>query len=108
MDQSQAQPEGGSQSVDFFGDGALEDPADDALGYAPFATKLSDALLKLKPQSGLVLALYGSWGGGKSTMLNFVEKDLGKRAGIEPPIIVRFNPWWFSGQEDLARVSSKN
>jgi predicted KAP-like P-loop ATPase len=76
-------------------------PADDALGYAPFAAKLAEALIRLKPKSGLVLALYGSWGGGKSTMLNFVAKDLDSRPKDEQPIIIRFNPWWFSGQADL-------
>jgi hypothetical protein len=30
-------------TTDFFGAEALEDPADDALGYAPFAAKLADA-----------------------------------------------------------------
>ena len=51
-------------TTDFFGDEALEDPADDALGYAPFAAKLAEALIRLTPKSGLMLALYGSWGGG--------------------------------------------
>src|SRR5262249_1241259 len=55
-------------------------------------------------KSGLVLALYGSWGGGKSTMLNFVAKDLASRSKDQQPTIIRFNPWWFSGQEDLVGI----
>jgi predicted KAP-like P-loop ATPase len=88
-------------TTDFFGDEPLENPADDALGYAPFTAKVAEALISLKPKSGLVLALYGSWGGGKSTMLNFVAKNLDSRPKDEQPIIIRFNPWWFSGQETL-------
>jgi predicted KAP-like P-loop ATPase len=97
-------PDDNLPTTEFFGDEALEDPADDALDYKPFAAKLADALLKLKPKSGLVLALFGSWGGGKSTMLNFVAKDLGSRPKAQQPTIIRFNPWWFSGQEDLVSI----
>jgi hypothetical protein len=39
-------------TTEFFGDEALENRADDALGYAPFAEKLAEALIRLKPKSG--------------------------------------------------------
>ncbi|MBN1592309.1 MAG: hypothetical protein JW941_03545 [Candidatus Coatesbacteria bacterium] len=39
---------------------------------------------------------------GKSTVLNFVEHYLGRPPdGNTHPIVVRFNPWWFTGREDL-------
>jgi predicted KAP-like P-loop ATPase len=89
--------------VDVLGDSPLCDPSDgaDALGYAPFAKDLAMALATGSPKDGLVVALYGSWGAGKSTMLNFVERELEKAPN--PPAVVRFNPWWFSGQEALVQ-----
>ncbi len=83
-------------------DKPLIDPADDKLGYAPFAKHLSDAICNMMPPDGLVMAIYAPWGMGKSTVLEFVVYYL-KQRDEEQPIIVRFNPWWFSGQENLTR-----
>jgi predicted KAP-like P-loop ATPase len=84
-------------------DRALQDPEDDRLGYAPFAKQLARSLLRGCPADGLVVALYGAWGTGKSTALNFILHYLEADPDAEAPIVVRFNPWWFAGHEDLVR-----
>ncbi|QSG14361.1 KAP family P-loop NTPase fold protein [Halapricum desulfuricans] len=80
-------------------DSALDDPEEDQLGYADFAEKISNAIYSDIPSDEFVVGIYGQWGSGKSTIINFIEHEL--RQKDEPPIIVRFNPWWFSGQSDL-------
>ena len=50
---------------------------------------------------GLVVAIYGAWGLGKTTVLNFVEHYLHEDAS-DQFVVVRFNPWWFSGRVDIA------
>jgi predicted KAP-like P-loop ATPase len=55
------------------GDRPLTDPACDRLGYAPFAERLADAILRLPSDEGVVIALHGAWGSGKTTALNFVR-----------------------------------
>ena len=85
------------------GDKPLIDPKNDQLGYAQFAKHLAESIDKMVPTEGLVIAIYGQWGSGKTTMLNFVVHFLNQKSESERPIIVRFNPWWFSGQEDLTR-----
>jgi predicted KAP-like P-loop ATPase len=77
------------------------DPGSDRLGYAPFAKRLADSILRLSGAEGHVVALYGPWGFGKTTMLNYVRHYVSKGATTQQPIIVPFNPWWFSGSEDL-------
>lgn len=37
-------------------------------------------------------------------MLNYVRHYIGQEPKNAQPIIVTFNPWWFSGQENLARA----
>ena len=74
---------------------------EDLLGYYPFAETLAEGIYNCQPADGLVIALYGPWGTGKSTLLNFVQHALTKKE--KPITIVRFNPWWFSGREDLSR-----
>jgi KAP family P-loop domain len=46
-------------------------------------------------------AVYGEFGSGKSSMLNFIEECLRQDPGIAP-IIVRFNGWLPGSQESLA------
>ena len=85
-------------------DKPLSDPNDDLFGHAPFAKHLADAIRRQKGADGIVLALYGPWGSGKSTVLGYVLHYLKQAPESERPVVVPFNPWWFSGQENLARA----
>ncbi|MFU5658541.1 P-loop NTPase fold protein [Pseudomonas aeruginosa] len=80
------------------------DPKDDLFGHAPFAKSLADSICRYPGSDGLVLALYGPWGSGKSTVLSYVQHYLELPSPDEQPVLVKFNPWWFSGQENLARA----
>lgn len=77
---------------------------DDLFGHAPFAESLANSICRYPGNDGLVLALYGPWGSGKSTVLSYVRHFLEQSPEAERPVIVTFNPWWFSGQENLARA----
>lgn len=84
-------------------DNALTNPKADRLGYATFARYLADSICKMSFPEGFVIAVYGSWGSGKSTLLNFLVHYLKEKPEDEQPIIVPFNPWLFSGHEDITR-----
>jgi predicted KAP-like P-loop ATPase len=84
-------------------DKPLIDPQEDQLGYALFARHLAFSLTKMVPAEGFVVAIYGPWGSGKTTLLNFLFHFFKEAPVDEQPIIVPFNPWWFSGHEKLAK-----
>jgi predicted KAP-like P-loop ATPase len=84
-------------------DKPLIDPQDDQLGYAVFARHLASSLMRMVPIDGFVVAIYGPWGSGKTTLLNFLFHYFQQAAPDEQPIIVPFNPWWFSGHEKLGK-----
>lgn len=84
-------------------DKPLVDPKDDQLGYALFAKHLATSLTKMVPADGFVVAIYGPWGSGKTTLLNFLFHYFQQANPEEQPVIVPFNPWWFSGHEKLAK-----
>nr|WP_199332130.1 P-loop NTPase fold protein [Anabaena lutea] len=84
-------------------DNPLTNPKDDKLGYAFFAENLANSICKMSPPDGLVMAVYAPWGSGKSTLLNFIIHYLEQKPEDEQPTVVPFNPWWFSGQEDLTK-----
>lgn len=81
-------------------DTPLSDFDEDRLGYAEFAEDLATVLLDGTPDDEFVVGIHGQWGAGKSTVLSFVSSEIKERSE-DDPIIIEFNPWWFSGEEDL-------
>ncbi|MDZ8186305.1 MAG: P-loop NTPase fold protein [Nostoc sp. ChiSLP02] len=84
-------------------DSSLIDPEKDLLEYANFAKYLADSICKMTFPEGFVIAVYGAWNSGKSTLLNFVVRYLQQKPEEEQPIIVPFNPWLLSGHENITR-----
>ena len=56
----------------------------------------------------VVFALYGRFGEGKTTVLNFVDHLLKKSRSdsndSHSPVLIRFEPWIFSNSENLIRA----
>ena len=59
--------------VSISSDSPLTDPKDDVLGHAKYASHLAESILAMKPEDGLTIAINGSWGSGKSSVLNFIN-----------------------------------
>jgi predicted KAP-like P-loop ATPase len=81
-------------------DTALNDPSLDRLDRASFAHSISRSILNLPGDDSFAIGLCGQWGSGKTSLLNFVISDLESDSSASP-IILRFNPWWFSGRHQL-------
>lgn len=90
------------QHISIGSDIPQSDPAHDAYGYAPFSKRIADAIQKTPSPQGLVMAIHGVWGSGKSSLLNFVKHYLAELPEIGRPIVIDFNPWWFKNRDDLA------
>jgi predicted KAP-like P-loop ATPase len=86
----------------FGADRPLENPEDDRLGHAAFAARIAEAILALPAHQGFVVGIYGPWGSGKTSVLNFVRRALEGEAREGRPLVVRFDPWWFAGEGSLA------
>jgi len=81
-------------------DEPLKSPDQDKLGFAPFAKRIATIIKNMQVKESIVFAVYGEWGSGKTTFLNFLTYYLKDGNSIT---IVKFNPWWFSGKEKLIR-----
>jgi len=81
-----------------FTDEPLKSPDQDRLGFAPFAERIATIIKNMQVKESIVFAVCGKWGSGKTTFLNFLTHYLKENDSI---IIVQFNPWWFSGKENL-------
>jgi len=93
------------ETFKFADDAPRSDPwTQDDFGYRRFAQRLAQVVTQLDAPNGYVIGLHGAWGSGKTTALNFVRHfvDAENKKGQGQPIeMILFQPWIFSGQQDL-------
>jgi predicted KAP-like P-loop ATPase len=80
-------------------DRPLINPEQDDFQRAEFAKRLAHTLLAPSHTSSIVVGLYGKWGEGKSTVLNFIEHELQKTT--PKSIVIHLNPWRFPDESQL-------
>ncbi|MBR1277752.1 P-loop NTPase fold protein [Bradyrhizobium sp. AUGA SZCCT0283] len=83
-------------------DDSISEPSEDRFGIEPFAMTLAFGILQMVAPQGMVIALNGPWGSGKSSAVNLVRHHLADAVEAEEITIVDFACWWFRGEEELA------
>lgn len=64
---------------------------EDLLGRDVFAKRIAGAISEIQTDESIVLGLHGTWGSGKTSVINMVVEELGS---FDPDIlIVQFYPW---------------
>jgi predicted KAP-like P-loop ATPase len=84
----------------FVSDSPIADPALDRLGRFPFAKTIAASISSRQDPKSIVLGVHGAWGDGKSSVINFIERELKDSTDV---ICIRFNPWHFSDSDHLIR-----
>lgn len=79
-------------------DEPLSTDAPDLLRRRPFAKRVAQVIGERRDPAGLVVALYGPWGEGKTSVLRMIQKELDAWTDI---LVVEFNPWYFRDEEHL-------
>lgn len=77
---------------------------EDSLNRKEFAKNIGNGILKSKTTESFVIGLIGDWGSGKTSLVNMVIDHINDPTLYQPekkPIIVKFNPWNFSEQNQL-------
>ncbi len=65
---------------------------DDRFSRWTFSERVAEVISKRSDPSSIVIGLYGVWGDGKTSVLNFIENSL---SADENVICIKFNPWRF-------------
>lgn len=86
--------------MSIIGDNPIRTPVDDTLGRTKGARSFAVQVLSLDVSEGVVVGVLGPWGSGKTSFVNLARVHL-EEAGIP---ILDFNPWMFSGAEQLVEA----
>ena len=73
-------------------------PEDDLLGRAAAAEDFARQVLELDASEGAAVGVFGPWGSGKTSFVNLARAVFER----ERVPVLEFNPWLFSGAEELA------
>jgi predicted KAP-like P-loop ATPase len=89
----------------FDADRPIISSAQDRLNRTLFSKYLARCMLDHHNLESLVIGLYGSWGVGKTSIINMVLEELNFASSNmldeDKPIILSFSPWSYSGQNQL-------
>ena len=81
-----------------FSDLPINAPDEDQFGILPFVRSLARSVTQMLRPEGVVIAVNGPWGSGKSSAINLLKHEL---ATNDELVVISFNPWWFRGEEAL-------
>lgn len=87
-----------------YADAPILNPGEDLLGRTVFASKIADSILEWKSLDSLCVAINGSWGSGKTSLINLIQNSLQHEDGDRRALVFRFEPWLISNHEQLVSV----
>ena len=79
----------------FQNDSPIRSKNEDKLNRYDFSEKLGKSILQWTDDTSLVVALYGDWGSGKSSIINLTQEYIKKTTSTDRkrPIVFNFNPF---------------
>jgi predicted KAP-like P-loop ATPase len=88
-------------------DKPIQSYKEDILDRRYFANHLAQSILAYNDKESLVIGLFGKWGSGKSSIINMVTEYIQEIENKKPQshrsIIIPFNPWNFSQQDQIIK-----
>ncbi|SSO12250.1 KAP P-loop domain-containing protein [Acinetobacter nosocomialis] len=86
----------------FSADRPIHNMNEDLLGRAKFSENLAEAISNWNGKDSLVVALYGDWGTGKSSVKNMALTYM--KNITSKPMVIEFSPWEWAAQEKITKA----
>ena len=86
------------EQENYTADKPINEEKDDRFQRYPFSRRIADTIISRKSKESIVFGLFGAWGEGKSSVLNFINQELQKNEHI---IRINLNPWRYSDEDSL-------
>ncbi len=74
---------------------------DDTLRFGVLAEAISNQIIGNLEPEGTVYSIYGSWGAGKSSLINLIREKLEKKGSTKRIKISEFKCWWLKDEEKI-------
>ncbi|MCL6272255.1 KAP family NTPase [Sansalvadorimonas sp. 2012CJ34-2] len=85
-------------STNYSSDTPVSSKENDRFSRWSFSERVAQVIAKRTDPSCITVGLYGAWGDGKTSVLNFIETSLEDNEDV---ICINFNPWRFTSEENL-------
>lgn len=83
----------------FLADKPISEEKDDKFQRYNFSKRIAETIIHRTSSDSIVIGLYGAWGEGKTSVLNFIKQELNPH---HPSVIhFTFNPWRFTDEAAL-------
>lgn len=79
-------------------DAPVSTEREDIFSRWKFSEQVAQVIANRRDPSSIVIGLYGRWGDGKTSVLNFIEQSLNANDDV---ICIKFNPWRFGTEDQL-------
>lgn len=89
----------------YIADRPVKNQDDDKFQRYNFSKRIADTIKESKNIESLVIGIFGAWGEGKSSVLNFIDNELKTDENI---IRIYLNPWRYTDEETLLISLFKN
>ncbi|WP_047246139.1 KAP family P-loop NTPase fold protein [Maribacter thermophilus] len=87
-------------SKNFSSDKPVENSEEDRFQRYGFSKRIADTIKQRDADEGIVIGIYGAWGEGKTSVLNFIQNELNQDDTI---LQVSLNPWRYNDEETLIK-----
>ncbi len=84
----------------FSSDKPVENQKQDRFQRYNFSKRIAETIIQRENEEGIVIGIYGAWGEGKTSVLNFIQKELKKDNTI---LTLTLNPWRYNDEETLIK-----
>lgn len=79
-------------------DRPISSQQDDKFQRYEFAKRIANTIVERESEDCIVIGIYGAWGEGKTSVINFIETELKENENI---IAIKFNPWRYNDENSL-------
>jgi predicted KAP-like P-loop ATPase len=86
----------------FSADRPISSVDEDRLDRGKFVKEFSKSIGAWKGKDSIVIAIYGDWGAGKTSLKNLIIEEMQEQKLT--PLVMDFNPWQRAGKFDLLEI----
>ena len=83
---------------EFLADKSVSIESEDRFQRFGFSKRIAETIINRNSEENIVYGIYGAWGEGKTSVLNFIDSEISKNDSF---IVVHLNPWKYRDENAM-------